>query len=40
MHLGALREPHIEMNELANTIEQKFIINEGKNDHFPNLVAS
>ena len=29
--IQALREPNIEMNELANTIEQKLIsINEGK----------
>ena len=37
--IQALREPHIEMNELANAIEQKLIsINEGKSDYFPNLV--
>ena len=32
--IQALREPNIEMNELANTIEQKLIsINEGKYTH-------
>ena len=32
--IQALREPNIEMNELANTIEQKLMsINEGKYTH-------